>query len=330
MKETKALDSQTWNRSMRKTLTLLTAAVALFAFSFMFSSCKNCNGNKGRDNGNSDDNPNGGNGQNQDNPAEDGDKGDQAKVASEDEIKATMKIATEDFGSDVTDINHIGHIVYDDIHYYYRDHNNRSHNGQSGSGNCGLYAMKRLLFVLGKYKLVEEDLWYKYTDVELREKIVRITGAEKYKCQSEIIGAPILRTLMRDIFKVPVKYNEIYDRSDQPIESGFMPPLLSPDETDAHEVETERKATEFETAAKAAQIQAETAKGNMKTIRMAMTEINRVAEEVTALRNKTAISGIYGSEKFTVKEILRIMTAQNAVEETKKKVQNIARMAEAN
>jgi hypothetical protein len=318
---------------MKTTKLAILTAFILFAFSFTFSSCKNCNGNKGKDIdpvlNDSDLTEDGNKGKDIDPVLNDSDLTEVGKYlkrkgASDTEIREMMKIEKEDFGSDITDINRVGRIVYDTNHYYYRDSNGYPHNGQSGDGNCGLYAMKRLLFVLGKHGIIGKNLWYENTDKDLRGMVVKMTGAGKYKHHSEMIGAPILRTLMRDNLNVLINYCEVYDRSGYSIEGGFMPPLLSLSEKNVHEAATEKKAMEFEAAAKAAQIQAETAKGNVKTIEMAMNEVNKVAEEVTVWRNRMAIRGIYGSEGFTVKEIMRMMDAQNAVEKSKRIVQDIA------
>jgi hypothetical protein len=58
MKETETLVSKTRLGCTRKTLAILTAVI-LFGFSFTFSSCKDCGGdkNKGKDNPNNPDNP---------------------------------------------------------------------------------------------------------------------------------------------------------------------------------------------------------------------------------------------------------------------------------
>jgi hypothetical protein len=121
------------------------------------------------------------------------------------EIKEMMKIENEDFGMDVKDKKYIGHIVYWNNHYYYRGHD-RGYTYH----NCGLYAMKRLLFVLGKHPDtgIGEDLWYRYTDKELRDMLVRITGNENNRKETEFIGSFILQRLIQERFGVPDKYNK--------------------------------------------------------------------------------------------------------------------------
>ncbi|GHT52681.1 hypothetical protein AGMMS49990_09330 [Endomicrobiia bacterium] len=124
-----------------------------------------------------------------------------AKGADDAEIRQMLKIEKEDFGED------IGHIVYENNHYYYEGHDN----GWTHC-NCGLYAMKRLLFVLGKHDIVDKDLWYRYTDSQLREMC-------STPDQSEHIIASILRTLMEDL-GVPAEHNKIYDRDGDDISTG--------------------------------------------------------------------------------------------------------------
>jgi hypothetical protein len=164
--------------------------------------------------------------------------------ASHEEIEATKHIATEDFGSDVTDINHIGYIVYANYHYYYRDHNKRPHDGQpAGTQNCGLYALKRLLFVLGKHPdtKVDKNLWYKHTDVGLREMMVRnmvypedVEEAKSVRDQNTTIGTNFLKTLMRDV-GVPIDRCEIYTENGEGlgVNIRFFAPLLTKEEKDA-------------------------------------------------------------------------------------------------
>ncbi|GHT47514.1 hypothetical protein AGMMS49936_08390 [Endomicrobiia bacterium] len=105
-----------------------------------------------------------------------------------------LKIEKEDFGENIE------RIVYENNHYYYRGHDN----GWTRK-NCGLYAMKRMLFVLGKHNEIDKNLWYKYTDSELREMDV---GPN----QDNPIFVGQLRTLMEDL-GIPPKYREIHSRT---------------------------------------------------------------------------------------------------------------------
>ncbi|GHT39001.1 hypothetical protein AGMMS49593_09320 [Endomicrobiia bacterium] len=117
-----------------------------------------------------------------------------ARGAGNAEIREMLKIEKEDFGENIE------RIVYENNHYYYRGHDN----GWTRK-NCGLYAMKRMLFVLGKHDEIDKNLWYKYTDSELREMDV---GPN----QDNDIFVGQLRTLMEDL-GIPPKYREIHSRT---------------------------------------------------------------------------------------------------------------------
>jgi hypothetical protein len=176
-----------WWEGMKSILALLTAFVL---FGLTFSSCKACD--KRDDNTNN-------------TPLDTSNSTVLSKVGKylknkgcdDLEIKAMMDIEKEDFGENIDRVMHKG------IHFWYENHD------KGGTHmNCGLYAMKRLLFVLGKHGLVKEDLWYRYTDVELRDMLVNISGYEKDRKQSETIWINILKTLMRDV-GVPEEYCKI-------------------------------------------------------------------------------------------------------------------------
>jgi hypothetical protein len=91
-------------------------------------------------------------------------------------MEATMHIATEHFGEE------IGCIQLYDNHYRYND-SKGDHDGPQTHNNCGVYAMKRMLFVLGKHPDtgIDEDLWYRYTDYELRDYLeIKWLGRDGY------------------------------------------------------------------------------------------------------------------------------------------------------
>ncbi|GHT56281.1 hypothetical protein AGMMS50233_07750 [Endomicrobiia bacterium] len=125
----------------------------------------------------------------------------EAKGADNAEIREMSKIEKEDFGEG------IDHIVCENNHYYYKDHDN----GWTHC-NCGLYAVKRLLFVLGKHDIVDKDLWYKYTDSQLREMLLEIPEREKETNQNVTIRSNTLKTLMEDL-GVPDDHCRIYGRT---------------------------------------------------------------------------------------------------------------------
>jgi hypothetical protein len=259
---------------MRKTLTIF-ITVILLAFSFTFSSCKNCNGNKGKDGGK--DNPD-----NPYNPAADGDKSipdidDSAltevgrclkgKGASPQEIIEMMNIEKEDFGEN------IGRVIFNGTnHYYYRD-DRRDHHGQSGAANCGLYAMKRLLFVLGRHKIVDEDLWCRHTDDQLREMIFELLGGELaseslriIKEHTEMISAGYLRTLMKNI-GIPPERCLIYYENDEiipNIHASFCPDVLSREEYAISMAETKGKIIEIKSRAQELLVRAKATKDKIQ------------------------------------------------------------------
>jgi hypothetical protein len=199
---------------MRKAFAILVASIL---FGFTFSSCKSCNKDGSEGNPITDKD-------NLDNPATDGDESAivlndsdltevgrylKSKGASDTEIKAMMDIEKEDFGEGIGKIVHNG-----DNHFQYVDRNGQQYHEGQTNANCGLYAMKRLLFVLGKRGEVEvsENLWYKHTDQELRDKLANMLKGEKFRFQDEYIDAIYLRTLMRDI-EVPIEYCKIYGKN---------------------------------------------------------------------------------------------------------------------
>ncbi|GHT55289.1 hypothetical protein AGMMS50233_04980 [Endomicrobiia bacterium] len=123
-----------------------------------------------------------------------------AKGADDAEIRQMLKIEKENFGEG------IGHIVYDENnHYYYEGHD-------TGWTHCnsGLYAVKRLLFVLGKHGIVDKDLWYRYTDSQLRQTDIALD-------ECETIIPCTLKTLMEDL-DVPASYRGIYDKNGDELE----------------------------------------------------------------------------------------------------------------
>jgi hypothetical protein len=200
---------------VKNILTVLTAVI-LFAFSFTFSSCKNCNGNKGKDNSVIDRD------QNPDNPATDADgsvpaldgtalseveKHLRAHGASDAEIEATKHIATEHFGKK------IGRIMWDNGHFWYRD-DAGDHNGQPvGDGiNCGPYALKRLLFVLGRHNIVDKNLWYQRTDMELREYVSGKYRPGFERFYNETMSVHTLTKLIQKLVGNTSDYSWVYNK----------------------------------------------------------------------------------------------------------------------
>jgi hypothetical protein len=155
----------------------------------------------------------------------------------------TKNIATEYFGEE------IGYIVCEGNHFYYKD-SAGDHDGQSGAANCGLYALKRLLFVLGRKDIVAENLWYEYTDSQLREKIAKMVRAEYARevvRPTTLISARHLRKLMIDI-NIPSWYCDFYDRkgkkSLQAAFASFYSLIPEEQVTDKAEIEAMLEALE--------------------------------------------------------------------------------------
>jgi hypothetical protein len=173
-------------RVSRSILTILTAFVLLVS-SFTLSSCKDCGKNDATDNATSD--PSDPNNQ----ITEDGYKNASGhalteagkhlagKGATAKEIMEMMKIEKECFGEN-------GYIVFNGHHYWYED-SMGPHEGQSGDANCGLYAIKRLLFVLGRKGIVDKNLWYKYTDDDLREMLPEVLVDKNFRLKDP--GVPL-------------------------------------------------------------------------------------------------------------------------------------------
>jgi hypothetical protein len=107
-------------------------------------------------------------------------KGDCSKV----EILLMSKVEKEVYP------NQIKSIIFTGNHYYYDGFDN----GQTEQ-NCGLYAAKRLLRHLGQNGIVDKDLWYRYSDVELREMVVSIAGNE-YRSQAKPLYELTVRQLL--------------------------------------------------------------------------------------------------------------------------------------
>jgi flagellar basal body-associated protein FliL len=145
-----------------------------------------------------------------------------ARGAGNAEIKATVNIGRGGFGEG------IGSIVRKNGHFTYRNANGTPYEGQTHY-NCGLYAMKRFLFVLGRHGLVDKNLWYEYTDQELRDKLAEMPKGARLKSQGEPICARYLKTLMKDI-KIPIGYcSKIYDY-DLHSDICFIAPFLTSEE----------------------------------------------------------------------------------------------------
>jgi hypothetical protein len=217
-------------KSMRKILAIL-IAVVLLSLNFTFSSCKSCNKNKSKDSS-------------KDNPITDRDKDKsdnvsildnpdlakikehlQARGASPTEIEATMHIATEDLGEGIGRIVHIGG------HFVYKDSRGVDRDGRQTTNSCALYAMKRLLFVLGKHHGtgIDENLWYEYTDQELRDKLaaIAISGCENLNSPGVTISNLDIWGLMVNV-GIPIKYCRVYRRNygEETISCG-APPLTA-------------------------------------------------------------------------------------------------------
>jgi hypothetical protein len=231
---------------MKNVLSILTAVI-LFGFSFTFSSCKDCGKNKGKDNP---DNPVI-DGDNPDNPVIDGDEDApvdlaeverylEAKGAGPIEIMEMIKIAKENFGKN------IGHVESNRAdHYYYRD-DRGEHHGQSGAANCGLYAMKRFLFVLGRHNIVDKNLWYRHTDDELREMVFDSLGGEvlEVKNHNVTIDSNYLTTLMNNI-GIPPKQCLVHFKGGGLANGAFLPRVLKKEEYAARMVEINKKREEL-------------------------------------------------------------------------------------
>jgi hypothetical protein len=272
----------------RKALILLTASFILFAFSFTFSSCKNCNGDK------SDPALEGFSVSVLDNPA-------LAKIkeylrdkrVSQPEMEATMRIATEDFGEG------IGRIMCDNGHFWYRDGRRVDHDGLRTHNNCGLYAIKRMLFVLGKHSDtgIDEDLWYRYTDDELRcyfDK--KWYGRDVVHMEYNPTLTPgFVSKLMREL-GVEAKYCAIYDRHSNPVPLDLPSPPPTQEELNAAKKKVddikarlqilEERATAALKLAQADNATKEDIGKAENDIREVDVDIDKISEEVGAWRRK--------------------------------------------
>jgi hypothetical protein len=128
----------------------------------------------------------------------------QSKGCAEYEIFEMMKIEKEDFDGPIE------HVMYRNNHFYYKHHDN----GQTYC-NCGLYAVKRLLCALGKKGIVAKDLWYKYTDAELRDMIVEISGNEYDRNQGRTLDVWDVDKLMFRFLGVKPPYNGVWNFHDE-------------------------------------------------------------------------------------------------------------------
>jgi hypothetical protein len=220
---------------MRKTLTIL-IAVVLLSLNFTFSSCKSCNKNKGKDDGDN-------------NPITDRNQISEvdmpeiekhlcnpryrehlqrtiATPLSEVEISEVKRHLCDKGASnaEIEEMINIGRrgcvlgigriiVAVPEVkggvgHFYYRDTKGTAYEGHTYA-NCGLYAMKRYLFVLGRHGEVSKTLWYEYTDQELRDKMAALPGGEKFRSQDSPMGDKYLVTLMISI-DVPIHYCKVY------------------------------------------------------------------------------------------------------------------------
>jgi hypothetical protein len=117
------------------------------------------------------------------------------------EIQQRSKIERENFSHPIYPI------VFTGGHYYYDDHD-FGHTYQ----NCGLYAIRRLLFHLGLLSIVNADLWDRYTDRGLRNIIVDTLGFnEQYRDQNVGLLEEHVTALMR-WFGIPDQYIVIVRR----------------------------------------------------------------------------------------------------------------------
>jgi hypothetical protein len=308
---------------MRKTLAILTAVV-LFGFSFTFSSCKDCDGNKNKGKDNIKNNPvtdrdqnssysdlalddsdsdqnnsysdlaldDFGSDQNSsydDSTLDDSDLTEvgvylKHKGASDTEIRAMMNIEKEDFG------DYIGYILLRDNHYLYSD-DNGYHDGLQTTGSCALYAMKRLLFVLGRYGEAPKTLWYRYTDKELRDKLAEMPGGEGFRYQGVWIDGRYLIPLMMSI-GVPNEFCEIYENGIKMASPGFRAakPLLTPERVAEVVAEINKDMPGFEKRATDAQSQAQE-------------QLRVMEEEMVKIRDKAANADIRNAAKVKVIEV---------------------------
>jgi hypothetical protein len=84
-------------------------------------------------------------------------------------------------------------IIFTGSHYFLYDHDD----GQTGQ-NCGLFAIVRLLYVLGQLGIGDEYLWIRYTMQDLRDILIDKLGADdEYRNQSRGTKEKQLIMLMR-------------------------------------------------------------------------------------------------------------------------------------
>jgi hypothetical protein len=85
--------------------------------------------------------------------------------------------------------------------------------GQTGQ-NCGLFAVIRLLYVLGQNGVVDKDLWYRYTIQQLRDIMVdTLEAKEEHRNQGHGIGPVELKNLMKYI-GIPDQYSRVVRKGD--------------------------------------------------------------------------------------------------------------------
>jgi hypothetical protein len=107
-------------------------------------------------------------------PKTDFEKSLQSRGFELDEIRAMSAIAKESYpGSPRSIIFDGGHFCYD------------GYDRNSTHANCGLYSAKKLMHHLGQLGIVSADLWFQYSDRELRDIVVdEITHDERERNQS--------------------------------------------------------------------------------------------------------------------------------------------------
>jgi hypothetical protein len=248
---------------LRKTLAILTAVI-LFGLSFTFSSCKDC-GKIDTSSATSD--PSDPSDPNNPNPDSDIDALSEVDLteiaehllsrgAGDVEIEAMRHIATEHFGED------IGCVVLENGHYYYKD-SKKNHDGPQTPNNCGIYALKRLLFVLGKKGIIDKNLWYEHTDQELRAFLFEPQqGQRPLFYEHGVLIPEAVLTLIHKFAGNTSKYSWVYDRFNKRI-AKIPPPQFHADEEAAQVAEIEKEVRPLEEEAAEAQRIAEDEEKNV-------------------------------------------------------------------
>jgi hypothetical protein len=311
---------------MKSILSILTAVILLIS-SFTFNSCKDC----GKNNHFTD--------TDKDKTIADGnesvpfiddialaevEKHLRAHGASDEEIKATKHIATEHFG------DNIGRIMWDNGHYWYGD-DMGNHDGQPVDDgiNCGLYALKRLLFVLGRHNIVDKNLWYQYTDMELRKFVFGKWEPNLERFYNEAMAPEYLVELVQIFVGDTGDYRWIYDRHNEVLRhflirsdvvtAGMEAVQLAEIEEKVQPLEeVARKAIRDAQAAQAKSEQAVRDKNREGAV-TAAAEANKA--DAALLAADAALTDLYLEKKWSDKPSRRIQDARQVMRNALKAVQ---------